>query len=167
MESTTISMVPCTKDIGEMTCSTAKEKKAGQTVQSTRDATWLERSTVKASTAGMMEASIQANGKRTKSRVLELTVGWMEDSTKENGLIIIWMTWVSIPGLMVDATWASTRTIRNMDMVFINGLTEGFISVNGCEENNMVLEFTKLLRPTSNTAFGKKAKESNGSMNNL
>mgnify|MGYP006143384491 CR=1 FL=1 len=115
MESTTISMVPCTKDIGEMTCSTAKEKKAGQTVQSTRDATWLERSTVKASTAGMMEASIQANGKRTKSRVSELTVGWMEDSTKENGLIIIWTTWVSIPGLMVDATMVHGSMADNMD----------------------------------------------------
>jgi hypothetical protein len=138
MESTTISMVPCTKDIGEMIFNTAKEKKAGQTVQSTRGVTWLERSTEKASTAGMMEASIPANGKRTKSRVLELTVGWMEDSIKENGLIITWTTWVSIPGLMVDATWESTKTIKNMAMVFINGLTEGSISVNGCEENNMV-----------------------------
>jgi len=138
MEFITISMVPCTKDIGEMTFNTAKEKKAGQMVQSMRDAIWPERSTVKVSIVGMMEASILANGKRTKSKGLELTVGWMEDSIKESGLIITWTIWVSIPGLMVDATWASTKTIKNMDMVFTSGLTEDSISVNGCEENNMV-----------------------------
>ena len=138
MESITISMVPCTKDIGEMTFSTAKEKKAGQTVRSTRGAIWPERSMASASTVGTTGASIQATGKRTKSKVSELTVGWMEDSIKASGLIITWTTWVSIPGLMVDATWASTKTIKNMDMVYTNGLTEGSISVNGCEENNMV-----------------------------
>ena len=114
-----------------------------------------------------MEASIQATGKRIKSKVSELTVGWMEDSIKASGLIITWTTWVSIPGLMVDATWASTKTIKNMDMVYTNGLTEGSISVNGCEENNMVWGFTKQLRLISNTDYGKKEKESNGSMNNL
>jgi len=167
MESTTISMVPCMKDIGEMTFSTVKEKKAGQMARSTRETTWLERSMVSVSTVGTTEASIQATGKRTKSKVLELTVGWMEDSIKENGLIITWTTWVFIPGLMVDATWASTKTIKSTDMVSTNGLTEGSISVNGCEENNMVLEFTKLLKLISNMAYGKKGKESNGSTNIL
>ena len=52
-------------------------------------------------------------------------------------------------------------------MVYTNGLTEGSISVNGCEENNMVSVSTKQPKPTSNMDYGKKEKESNGSMNNL
>jgi len=75
MESITISMVPCTKDIGEMTFNTVKEKKAGQMVQSMRETTWPERSMESVSTVGMTEASIQGTGKRTKSKVSELTVG--------------------------------------------------------------------------------------------
>jgi hypothetical protein len=91
----------------------------------------------------------------------------MEDSIKASGLITIWTTWVSIPGLMVVATWASTKTTRNMDMVSTSGLTEDCILVNGCVENNMDSVSTKQLKQTSNMVSGKKAKESNGSMNNL
>lgn len=167
MESITISMVPCTKDIGEMTFSTAKEKKAGQMARSMRETTWPERSMESVSTVGTMEVSIQATGKRTKSKVLELTVGWMEDSIKASGLIITWTTWVSIPGPMVVATWASTKTIKNTDMVSTSGLTEDSISANGCVESNMDSVSTKLLKPISNTVSGKKVKESNGSRKKL
>jgi hypothetical protein len=55
----------------------------------------------------------------------------MEDSIKENGLITTWMAWVSIHGLMEDATWENTKTIRNTDMVFTSGLMEDSILVNG------------------------------------
>jgi hypothetical protein len=90
----------------------------------------------------------------------------MEDSIKENGLITIWTTWVSIPGLMVVATWVSTKTIRNTATAFTNGLTEDSILANGCEENNMVSVSTKQPKRTSNMDYGKKEKESNGSTKN-
>ena len=89
----------------------------------------------------------------------------MEDSIKASGLIITWTTWVSIPGLTVVATWASTKTIKNMDMESTSGLTEDSISANGCVESNMDSVSTKLLKPILNTVSGKKAKESNGSTN--
>ena len=165
-ESITISMVPCTKDIGEMIFSTVKEKKAGQMDQSMRETTWLERSMASDFTVGTTEASIQATGKKTKSKVLEPTVGWMEDSIKENGLITTWTTWVSIPGLMVVATWANTKTIRNTATAFTNGLTEDSILANGCEENNMDSVSTKQPKPISSMDYGKKEKESSGSMKN-
>jgi hypothetical protein len=90
----------------------------------------------------------------------------MEDNIKESGLTTTWTTWVSIPGLMVVATWVSTKTIKNMDMEFTSGLTEDFTSVNGCEVNNMASVSTKQPKPISNMVFGKKVKESNGSTNN-
>ena len=55
----------------------------------------------------------------------------MEDNIKVNGLITIWMVWVFILGLMADATWENTKTIKNMDMVFTSGQMEDFILVNG------------------------------------
>lgn len=91
----------------------------------------------------------------------------MEDSIKVNGSTTIWTTWVSIHGPMVDATWASTKTIKNMDMAFTNGLTEDCTSANGCEANSTDLEFTRLLKLILNMAYGKKEKESNGLTNKL
>ena len=88
----------------------------------------------------------------------------MVDNIKEIGLKIIWKIWVSILGLMVDVIWENTKMIRNMDMVFTNGLMEDSISVTGCAENNMDLEFTRPHRLTSNMDFGKKEKELNGLM---
>ena len=86
----------------------------------------------------------------------------MVDNIKEIGSKIIWKTWESILGLMEDATWVNIKMIRNMGMVFISGLMEDSISVTGCVENNMDLEFTRRLRPTLNMDSGKKAKELNG-----
>jgi len=50
----------------------------------------------------------------------------MEDSFKENGSITTWTAWVCIPGPMVVAIWESIKTIRRMDMEYINGLTAEF-----------------------------------------
>ena len=86
----------------------------------------------------------------------------MADNIKAIGSKITWKTWVFILGLTEDATWVNIKTIRNTDMVFTNGLMVDFISVTGCAENNMDLEFTRLLRLTSNMVFGKKVKELNG-----
>jgi len=55
----------------------------------------------------------------------------MEDSIKDNGLITTWMAWESIPGLMVDAIWENTKTIKNTGMESTSGLMEDFILVNG------------------------------------
>lgn len=65
-ESITTLMVQCMKDTGEMTCNMEREKKAGQTVPSTKETTWLERSTASVSTAGTTEANILVTGKRIK-----------------------------------------------------------------------------------------------------
>ena len=68
---------------------------------------------------------------------------------------------------MEDATWENTKTIRNTATAFTNGLTEDSILANGCEENNMDSVSTKQPKPISSMDYGKKEKESNGSMNNL
>jgi len=67
----------------------------------------------------------------------------MEDSFKENGLIITWMEWVFTPGPMVAAIWASIKTIKRMDMEYINGLMEESTLDNGCVENNTDLVHIK------------------------
>jgi hypothetical protein len=67
---------------------------------------------------------------------------------------------------MADATWENIKTIRNTDMVFINGQMEDFTSVIGAKESNMVSEFTKQHKLISNMDFGKKEKELNGLMTN-
>ena len=64
---------------------------------------------------------------------------------------------------MADATWESTKTTKNMGMESISGLMADSISVNGFEASNTVLEFIKLLKPTSNMVSGKKERELNGS----
>ena len=86
----------------------------------------------------------------------------MVDNIKEIGSKIIWKTWEFILGLMADATWENIKTIRNTDMVFINGQMEDFTSVIGAKESNMVSEFTKQHKLISNMDFGKKEKELNG-----
>ena len=83
----------------------------------------------------------------------------MDVNIKENGSTIIWTAWVSTLGLMEDATWANTKTTKNMDMVSINGPTEDYTLDNGCVENNMDLVYIKQPKPLSNMVFGKKGKE--------
>ena len=66
------------------------------------------------------------NGLKIRSKDVEPTAGSTVECTKASGLIIIWMEWESIPGLMAVATWVSIWTIRSMGMEYTNGLTVDF-----------------------------------------
>ena len=97
------------------------------------------------------------NGTKIKLKALVHIAGSMDVNTKVNGLIIIWMAWVSTPGLMEDAIWENIKMIKNTVTVSTNGLTVDYISDNGCVENNTVSEPIKLLKQPLNMVFGKRA----------
>ena len=88
---------------------------------------------------------------KIRLRDLARIAGWMAVSSRANGSIIICMVWASTPGPMAGAIWASTKTIRNTAMVFINGPMVVFIWVNGCVASNMDSEcirpLTKITPP--------------------
>ena len=88
----------------------------------------------------------------------------MEDSIRENGLTIIWTELVFTHGKTEDHTVESIKMIRNMDMASTHGLMVELTLATGAEENNMVLELILYQISLPNVAFGKKEKESNGSM---
>ena len=72
------------------------------------------------------------------------------------------MEWASTLGQMVEATWVNTKTIRNMDMESINGLTEDCTLVNGNEENNMDSVSTEPQKLHLNMVYGKRENVLNG-----
>jgi len=151
--------VLCMKVIGEMIFNTAKVKNLGLMALSMRDTTWPVKNMEWDFTAGMMVASTLENGMKTKLKDLEHTAGSMEDNIKENGLIIIWMVWECIPGLMEDVTWVNTKTTRSTATVSTSGPMVDSTLVNGCMESNMVSVFIRQLKPVLNMASGKKARE--------
>lgn len=91
----------------------------------------------------MTDPNIRASGMKIRSKDLEPIAGWMVASFKASGLITICTAWVSIPGPMEDAIWASTRTIRSMVTVSTNGLMVVFTWASGCVASNMALECTR------------------------
>ena len=162
MAFTTILMGLCTKASGKMTYSMVKAKKVGLIIPNMMESTWPVKSMDRVLTNGMMDQNIPESGSKIKLKAMELILGWMVVCSKENGLIIIWTAWVSTHGKMVGAIWANTKTIKSMDTVFISGPMEGCTLDIGKGVNNMDLVSTELRKPISSTAFGKKAKESNG-----
>jgi hypothetical protein len=81
----------------------------------------------------------------------------MVASIKVNGLIIIWMVWEYILGLMADVIWVNTKMIKSMDTVSTSGLMVAFTLDNGCVENNTVLVSIKQQKLPSSMVFGKRA----------
>ena len=65
-------------------------------------------------------------------------------STMETGKTSRWRATVSTPGQMVDATRASTLTIRRMATGYASGPMEGNMKADGRIGSNMVSEFTHL-----------------------
>ena len=149
---------------GWMIYSTAWAKNHGQMVPSMRVSTSLVKNTVEVSTAGTMALSITVIGRKIRSKDLERTPGSMEDSTRENGLTTIWTVLEFILGKTEDHTVGSIKMTRSMDTVSTHGLMAELTLVTGAEASNMVLELISCQINQPNVVFGKKEKESNGSM---
>ena len=88
MAFTFTAMVQDMKATGKTICSTAWEKKSGQTILCTRGFTKMEKSTAKAFTSGQMDPLMMELGFRIGLKVKALTPGMMAESTLVNGRII-------------------------------------------------------------------------------
>ena len=74
--------------------------------------------------------------------VKESTIGKMEECIKDNGWIIICMDRGIIAGQMEGIIKGCISMIKNMGMVFINGLTEDALKEAGIKGNNMAMDDT-------------------------
>ena len=153
------------KAIGRMIYSMVLEKKCGQIILSMRENISKGRSMGKDYIFGQMEASMMVTGLRIGLKVMELTPGSMVDSTLDHGRIIICMVMVSTLGKMEEDMKVIMRWIRNMAMVYINGLMVGNTKAIGEMGSSMAKGSTFYLMEQSEWECGKMARDQNGLMN--
>lgn len=117
---------------------------------------------VKENSFGLINLPIMATFSRTIFTDKESTVGLMAVSIMANGLITKWRAKVLLPGATAEDMRATTRMIKNTDMVPLSGQMVGSTLVTGAKVNNMERESTSK-RVRRDKESGRWARELSGS----
>lgn len=159
---TLILMALNTKAIGSTINNTVKEKKNGRMVHNMRDTTKVAKKTVTDSFYGLTNQVTQGSSLRIIFMDLVSTAGPMAVSTTANGLKIKCKVVVSLPGLTVVVTKASTSMTRKKGADVLNGPTVEATTDIGAQVTKKASESTTMPRAKFATAAGKTEKEHNG-----
>ena len=131
-----------TKDNGCKISSMEKESRNGLMALSMLASTKKEKSMVRASLFGQTRVLTRVISTTTISTDVESIFGPMAESSTETGLITVWKAKESLPGATVVNTSASTKMTKNTVMVYLLGLMDVAMTVNGSKVSSMAKVFT-------------------------
>ena len=140
--------------IGKMMSNMAMVKKILLIHQNTREIIKKDLNMDKVAIFGKMGPNILVNGFKIKSRDKVNINGMMADNTMEAGKIIKWKDLENIHGKMGGITSETMYKIKNMEKVFILGVTEENMMVIGIMEDNTDMAYTQTKMEYKKKEFG-------------